>query len=400
MHPGTSATESLLPESSTSESINDASNKSLNGLQGHEIRKVSSAGRFKIFTNKSENNETTKKERAETAPPEATAVSKDPESPLISPEPIGKSVHFSVTEKDDENYDTITSANMDSTYMNAKSWRHQATLEHPPIIDFYRNTIDADSERNARPSMMQLLHGENASKVDLHDFKEMNVNIVETDIPQLKNSKSSKLEAFQPPPPPTTPRSKFGWIEGVFFRCILNIFGVMLYLRVSWVAGQAGIFLGTAVVLLASLVTTITALSTCAICTNGDVKGGGAYFLISRSLGPEFGGSIGLIFSVANAVGAAMYVVGFAETVRDLLKEYGIILIDGEMNDVRLIGLATCVILICIVFIGTGFESKMQMGLLVILSLSILDYFLGTIIPVSDEKRLRGLTGYNCTLNF
>uniref|UniRef100_A0A914XYB5 Uncharacterized protein n=1 Tax=Panagrolaimus superbus TaxID=310955 RepID=A0A914XYB5_9BILA len=161
------------------------------------------------------------------------------------------------------------------------------------------------------------------------------------------------------------------------------------------VAGQAGIFLGTAVVLLASVVTTITALSTCAICTNGDVKGGGAYFLISRSLGPEFGGSIGLIFSVANAVGAAMYVVGFAETVRDLLKEYGIILIDGEMNDVRLIGLATCIILICIVFIGTGFESKMQMGLLVILSLSILDYFLGTIIPVSDEKRLRGLTGYS-----
>ncbi|VDN41463.1 unnamed protein product [Gongylonema pulchrum] len=55
----------------------------------------------------------------------------------------------------------------------------------------------------------------------------------------------------------------------------------MLYLRVSWVAGQAGIGLGCAVVLLASLVTFITALSTCAICTNGDVKGGGAYFLVS-----------------------------------------------------------------------------------------------------------------------
>ena len=70
-----------------------------------------------------------------------------------------------------------------------------------------------------------------------------------------------------------------------------------------------------------------------------DVKGGGAYFLISRSLGPEFGGSIGLIFSVANAVGAAMYIVGFAETVRDLLMEYGITIFDGGLNDVRLIGL-------------------------------------------------------------
>lgn len=47
---------------------------------------------------------------------------------------------------------------------------------------------------------------------------------------------------------------------------------------------------------------------------------GGAYYLISRSLGPEFGGAIGIVFSIANAVAIAMYVVGFAETVRDLLK--------------------------------------------------------------------------------
>lgn len=46
---------------------------------------------------------------------------------------------------------------------------------------------------------------------------------------------------------------------------------------------------------------------------------GGAYYLISRSLGPEFGGAIGLIFAFANAVAVAMYVVGFAETMRDLL---------------------------------------------------------------------------------
>lgn len=47
---------------------------------------------------------------------------------------------------------------------------------------------------------------------------------------------------------------------------------------------------------------------------------GGAYYLISRSLGPEFGGSIGLIFAFANAVAVAMYVVGFAETVVELLQ--------------------------------------------------------------------------------
>lgn len=53
---------------------------------------------------------------------------------------------------------------------------------------------------------------------------------------------------------------------------------------------------------------------------NHFVISGGAYYLISRSLGPEFGGSIGLIFAFANAVAVAMYVVGFSETVVDLLK--------------------------------------------------------------------------------
>lgn len=57
-----------------------------------------------------------------------------------------------------------------------------------------------------------------------------------------------------------------------------------------------------------------------AICTNGEVKGGGTYYMISRSLGPEFGGSIGVIFSLANAVAAAMYTIGFAEAINSILK--------------------------------------------------------------------------------
>lgn len=93
----------------------------------------------------------------------------------------------------------------------------------------------------------------------------------------------------------------------------------MLFLRLSWVAAQSGIIHGTIILLLASLVTIVTTMSMSAICTNGEVKGGGTYYMISRSLGPEFGGSIGIIFSLANAVAVAMYTVGFAETVRDHL---------------------------------------------------------------------------------
>jgi len=63
------------------------------------------------------------------------------------------------------------------------------------------------------------------------------------------------------------------------------------------------------------------------VCMLHVVISGGAYYLISRSLGPEFGGSIGLIFAFANAVAVAMYVVGFAETVVDLLKVCDVIVI-------------------------------------------------------------------------
>ncbi len=69
---------------------------------------------------------------------------------------------------------------------------------------------------------------------------------------------------------------------------MLNIWGVMLFLRLSWVVGQAGIGLGSVIIIVATAVTTITTISMCAICTNGIVKGGGTYYMISRSLGKNF----------------------------------------------------------------------------------------------------------------
>uniref|UniRef100_A0A915PZ03 Uncharacterized protein n=1 Tax=Setaria digitata TaxID=48799 RepID=A0A915PZ03_9BILA len=302
-----------------------------------------------------------------------------------------RTVRFSVENDIDDRQQSGDTEEHTVTF-NLKSWRNMRTIEHPPIIDFYRNSVDDGGGVTSRPSMKQLIHGENAQDtvIGIDEFKKDADDIINNE-----REATAKLSKFEPPAP--VARTKFGWIQGVFIRCILNIFGVMLYLRISWVTGQAGIALGSAVVLLASLVTFITALSTCAICTNGDVKGGGAYFLISRSLGPEFGGSIGLIFSVANAVGAAMYIVGFAETVRDLMKENNYAVIDGGMNDVRLIGLVSCCVLMAIVFIGTSFESKMQIGLLAILTLSIVDYFVGTFVPVSENQLYRGITGYSFT---
>ena len=89
---------------------------------------------------------------------------------------------------------------------------------------------------------------------------------------------------------------KFGWIRGVLIRCLLNIWGVMLFIRLSWVVGQAGIGYATLIILLSTLVTLLTTMSMSAIATNGEIKGGGAYYLISRSLGPNLGGAIGIVF--------------------------------------------------------------------------------------------------------
>ena len=57
----------------------------------------------------------------------------------------------------------------------------------------------------------------------------------------------------------------------------------------------------------------LTTLSISAIATNGTVRGGGPYYLISRSLGPEFGGSIGIVFYLGFVFNTSMNAVGLID---------------------------------------------------------------------------------------
>ena len=113
---------------------------------------------------------------------------------------------------------------------------------------------------------------------------------------------------------------KFGWFEGVYLRCLLGIWGVMLFLRLTWVVGQAGLWQGLMVITLCNVVTVLSALSMSAISTNGQIAAGGVYYMISRALGPAIGGSIGLMFTIANTISVGTYTVGFATSVSDLLQ--------------------------------------------------------------------------------
>jgi len=56
-----------------------------------------------------------------------------------------------------------------------------------------------------------------------------------------------------------------------------------------------------------------TSMSMSAIATNGVVAGGGSYFMISRALGPEFGGAVGILFYLGTTVAASMYIIGAVE---------------------------------------------------------------------------------------
>lgn len=115
---------------------------------------------------------------------------------------------------------------------------------------------------------------------------------------------------------------KLGWIQGVLIPCLLNIWGVMLFLRLAWVVAQAGISMTLVIIGISYVVCVITTLSLSAISTNGEVRGGGIYYIISRSLGPEFGASVGIVFAFANAVAASMNTIGFCNSLNDLLSKF------------------------------------------------------------------------------
>nr|XP_008101317.1 PREDICTED: solute carrier family 12 member 2 isoform X2 [Anolis carolinensis] len=272
-------------------------------------------------------------------------------------------------------YDTHTN----TYYM--RTFGHN-TIDAVPRIDYYRHTAAGLGEKLIRPSLAEL-HDE----LDKEPFVDGFANGEEgTPTGEATATYTADSKGIV----------KFGWIKGVLVRCMLNIWGVMLFIRLSWIVGHAGIGLAVLVIAMATVVTTITGLSTSAIATNGFVRGGGAYYLISRSLGPEFGGAIGLIFAFANAVAVAMYVVGFAETVVELLKEHEVLMLD-PMNDIRIIGAITIVILLGISVAGMEWEAKAQIVLLVILLIAIVDFIIGTFIPF-ESKKAKGFFGYKAEI--
>ncbi|MEO2158235.1 MAG: Na-K-Cl cotransporter, partial [bacterium] len=109
-------------------------------------------------------------------------------------------------------------------------------------------------------------------------------------------------------------KKSLGTFNGVFTPSILTILGVIMYLKLGWVVGNVGLYKTLLIVTLATSITFLTGLSIAAIATDQRVRGGGAYYMISRSLGLEAGGAVGIPLFLAQALSVSLYTVGFAES--------------------------------------------------------------------------------------
>lgn len=109
--------------------------------------------------------------------------------------------------------------------------------------------------------------------------------------------------------------SGLGTFGGVYTPSILTVLGVIMYLRFGWVVGNVGLLGSFIIVTLSVGITFLTALSICAIATDRVVRVGGAYYMISRSLGIETGGAVGIPLYFAQALSVALHSIGFAESI-------------------------------------------------------------------------------------
>jgi len=144
------------------------------------------------------------------------------------------------------------------------------------------------------------------------------------------------------------------------------------------------------IILLSSVVTTLTTLSMAAIATNGQMRAGGAYYMISRSLGPAIGGSVGLLFFFGMSIAVSMYVIGFCETI---VHSVGAITSDPT-NDIRLYGSLLVTILLLVSVFGISWIIKVQFLLLAALVLAMGSFIIGSFTADSEYGDIVGVSVY------
>ncbi|MFT5193228.1 MAG: amino acid transporter [Cellvibrionaceae bacterium] len=169
--------------------------------------------------------------------------------------------------------------------------------------------------------------------------------------------------------PATPSAARFGTFAGVFTPNVLTILGLVLFLRIGYITAYAGLWHTLIIVLIAVGISLLTGLSLSAISTSMSVRAGGNYYIISRSLGLEIGGAIGIPLYMSQAISVAFYIIGFTESAQSISF--------FQQFDARLLSTAIAVFFILIAWIGADFAFKIQYVILAILTASLVSFFAG-----------------------
>lgn len=167
-------------------------------------------------------------------------------------------------------------------------------------------------------------------------------------------------------------KKKFGTFAGVFTPSILTILGVIMYMRLGWVVGNAGLIGAIGIIIIAHIIAISTGLSVSSVATDKKIGAGGIYYVLSRSMGIPIGGSIGIALYVGTAFSIALYLIGFSESFNSY---FGL----GMMvNDFRLTGTIALVALTALALISTSVALKAQFFILAAIIVSLISIFFGT----------------------
>ncbi len=161
-----------------------------------------------------------------------------------------------------------------------------------------------------------------------------------------------------------------GTFGGVFTPSILTILGIILFLRLGYVVGAAGLGRALLILALANGISVLTSLSLSAVATNLRVKRGGDYYLISRTLGHEFGGAIGLVLFLAQAISIGFYCIGFAEVLDGMLPA-------PLAAHPHLIAAGAASLLFVFAWLGADWATRFQYVVMAILAAALASFFAG-----------------------
>ncbi|XP_026217432.1 solute carrier family 12 member 7 isoform X6 [Anabas testudineus] len=201
---------------------------------------------------------------------------------------------------------------------------------------------------------------------------------------EADDDEGSKKKAVKSP--------QMGTFMGVYLPCLQNILGVILFLRLTWIVGTAGILESLVIVGLCCSCTMLTAISMSAIATNGVVPAGGSYYMISRSLGPEFGGAVGLCFYLGTTFAGSMYILGTIEILLTYIVPKAAIFVatrkedevDALLNNMRVYGSCCLAMMAVVVFVGVKYVNKLALVFLACVILSILAIYAGVIKTIFE----------------